>query len=154
MKLRGCGGGVTAWKGTNTTYPNKFGVYIVDSSITAANDTVAEAIKGKCALGRPWNSLHRSVIARTYEDGSIRSSGYTHWFDGGVENYVPGTTLQSEYETYGPGWNETGRLLGGVDTILDAELWEEYNEPAKVFQFGYEGGGFGYVDWIDSTPWW
>lgn len=33
LQLRGCGGGITAWKGTNTTTPNKYGVYIVDSSV-------------------------------------------------------------------------------------------------------------------------
>ncbi|EED18594.1 pectin methylesterase, putative [Talaromyces stipitatus ATCC 10500] len=153
LQLRSCGGGITAWKGTNTTYPNKFGVYIVDSTINAANASIAASIKGKCALGRPWNSLHRSIFARTYEDESIESSGYTHWVNGGAENYKLGVTLQAEFETYGPGWNETGRLSGGWDTILNRSIWEEYGEPAKVFQFGYESGGFGYVDWIDWTPW-
>lgn len=153
LQLRSCGGGITAWKGTNTTYANKFGVYVVDSTINAANTSIAATIKGKCALGRPWNSMHRSIFARTYEDASIQSSGYKDWVNKGVENYTPGVTLQAEFESYGPGWNETGRVVGGWDTILNQTVWKEYDEPAKVFQFGYVGGGFGYVDWIDRTPW-
>jgi pectinesterase len=54
IALRNCGGGITAWKGTNTTFPNKYGVYIVDSNVHAANASIASVIKGKCALGRPW----------------------------------------------------------------------------------------------------
>lgn len=97
--------------------------------------------------------MHRSIFARTCEDASIRSSGYIDWVNKGVENYTPGVTLQAEFETYGPGWNATGRVAGGWDTILNETVWKEYDEPAKVFQFGYVGGGFGYVHWIDKTPW-
>jgi hypothetical protein len=32
VELRGCGGGIIAWKGTNTTFPNKYGAYISESS--------------------------------------------------------------------------------------------------------------------------
>lgn len=54
ITLRSCGGGITAWKGTNTTFENKYGVYIVDSNVHAANSSIAAKIVGKCALGRPW----------------------------------------------------------------------------------------------------
>ncbi|KAL1963414.1 hypothetical protein VTN77DRAFT_8430 [Rasamsonia byssochlamydoides] len=151
LVLRNCGGGITAWKGTNTTFPNKYGVYIVDSRITAANASVAQIIQGKCALGRPWNSQHRSIFARTYEDGSIISSGYIDWIVDGVGRYTPNVTLMAEYKTYGPGFNLTGRLDGKVDTLLSDAQYAAYDSPAKVFQT--ETGEFGNVGWIDWTPW-
>jgi pectin methylesterase-like acyl-CoA thioesterase len=77
ITLRGCGGGITAWKGTNTTFENKYGVYIDDSVVRKANSTLE--IEGECALGRPWNALHRSIFANTYLDDSIRPSGYIEW---------------------------------------------------------------------------
>jgi pectin methylesterase-like acyl-CoA thioesterase len=54
LALRGCGGGITAWKGTNTTGVNKYGVYVHDSEIVKASSSLN--IKGKCSLGRPWVS--------------------------------------------------------------------------------------------------
>ena len=52
IRLRSCGGGITAWKGTNTTFENKYGIYIADSNVRAANSSLI--IAGRCALGRPW----------------------------------------------------------------------------------------------------
>ncbi|KAJ5162271.1 hypothetical protein N7492_007663 [Penicillium capsulatum] len=75
LQLRGCGGGITAWKGSNTTFENRYGVYIVDSQVRAANASLAARINGACALGRPWNSQHRSIFARSFEDGSIDPAG-------------------------------------------------------------------------------
>lgn len=77
VSLRGCGGGITAWKGTNTTFVNHYGVYIHDSVVQKANSSLS--IAGKCALGRPWNALHRSIFENTYLDDSIRPSGYIQW---------------------------------------------------------------------------
>lgn len=77
ITLRGCGGGITAWKGTNTTFENKYGVYIDHSVVRKANSSLE--IEGECALGRPWNALHRSIFANTYLDDSIRPSGYIEW---------------------------------------------------------------------------
>lgn len=77
LSLRSCGGGITAWKGTNTTFVNKYGVYIHDSSVLKANSSLQ--IQGLCALGRPWNALHRSIFANTYLDDSIKPSGYIQW---------------------------------------------------------------------------
>lgn len=77
LSLRGCGGGITAWKGSNTTFVNHYGVYIHDSDVVKANSTLN--ITGKCALGRPWNAQHRSIFVDTYLDDSIRPSGYIQW---------------------------------------------------------------------------
>jgi pectin methylesterase-like acyl-CoA thioesterase len=77
VKLRGCGGGITAWKGSNTTFENKYGVYIHDSHVAKENSTLN--ITGECALGRPWNAQHRSIFANNYLDDSIRPSGYIQW---------------------------------------------------------------------------
>lgn len=147
IQLRGCGGGITAWKGTNTTFENKYGIYIADSTLKAANTSIAADIKGACALGRPWNSQHRSIFARSFEDGSIDSSGYIDWVVSGVARYKAGTTLMAEYKTFGPGFNKTGRVDGGVTTVLGKKEWEPYSEPRKVFQ--NPEGVFGDVQWID-----
>lgn len=77
LSLRSCGGGITAWKGTNTTFVNHYGAYIHDSFVRKANSSLG--IKGECALGRPWNAGHRSIFANTYLDDSIRASGYIEW---------------------------------------------------------------------------
>ncbi|KAJ5288608.1 pectin lyase-like protein [Penicillium angulare] len=143
IQLRGCGGGITAWKGTNTTFENKYGVYIVDSNVAAANSSVAPSIKGKCALGRPWNALHRSIFANTYEDGSILPAGYIQWDD----RYEDGSTLMAEYEAFGPGFNKTARVDGGYDTLLSKKGYQTYSTPEVVFQD--QEGKLGYVDWID-----
>src|ERR1700749_2099516 len=79
IQMRSCGGGVTAWKGTNTTFANKYGVYISDSFLNAANSSIAPAMVGKLYLGRPWNAQHRSVYLNTYMDASIRGQGYEKW---------------------------------------------------------------------------
>lgn len=145
--LRGCGGGITAWKGTNTTFENKYGIYIVDSTVKAANASIKPEIEGACALGRPWNSQHRSIFADSYEDGSIDASGYIDWLVSGVGRYEKGVTLMAEYKTYGPGFNATGRRDGNVTTLLDKRGYEAYSEPKKVFQD--QEGAFGDVSWID-----
>lgn len=77
LALRGCGGGITAWKGANSTFENKYGVYVVDSVVQKANSSLQ--LEGKCALGRPWNAQHRSIFANDYLDDSIRPSGYIQW---------------------------------------------------------------------------
>ncbi|OOO05247.1 glycoside hydrolase family 43 [Aspergillus oryzae] len=148
LVLRGCGGGITAWKGTNTTYPNKFGVYVHASSINAANASVVVEQKGRCALGRPWNSGHRSIFAEIYEDGTIQDSGYVLW-----QAPITEQTLMGVYENIGPGWNVGARREYNYSVILDKETWEECNSPAKVFLT--EEGTPGNVQWIDQRiRWW
>lgn len=77
VSLRGCGGGITAWKGSNTTFANAYGVYIHDSVVQKANSSLE--IAGQCALGRPWNAQHRSIFANNYLDDSILPGGYVQW---------------------------------------------------------------------------
>ncbi|QRD84942.1 beta-xylosidase [Aspergillus flavus] len=148
LVLQGYGGGITAWKGTNMTYPNKFGVYVHASSINAANASVVVEQKGRCALGRPWNSGHRSIFAETYEDGTIQDSGYVLW-----QAPITEQTLMGVYENIGPGWNVGARREYIYSVILDKETWEECNSPAKVFLT--EEGTPGNVQWIDQRiRWW
>ncbi|PWY68555.1 pectin lyase-like protein [Aspergillus sclerotioniger CBS 115572] len=141
--LRSCGGGITAWKGTNTTVPNNYGVYIHDSTVRAANISIAPDIKESCALGRPWNALHRSIFANTYEDGSIEPSGYINWED----RWSANETLMAEYKAYGPGFNLTGREDSEVSVLLDSREYARYSDPERVFLF--PDGKVGNVGWID-----
>lgn len=108
---------------------------------------MAPSIVGACALGRPWNSQHRSIFARSYEDASIKASGYIDWIVAGVARYEKNVTFMAEYDIRGPGFNATGRADGNVTTVLDKRGFEPYSEPAKVFQ--NQEGVFGDVAWID-----
>jgi pectin methylesterase-like acyl-CoA thioesterase len=58
LSMRNCGGGITAWKGTATKFPNKYGVYIHESRVQKANASLS--ISGRCSLGRPWVSSNIS----------------------------------------------------------------------------------------------
>ncbi|KAF7589380.1 hypothetical protein BBP40_004428 [Aspergillus hancockii] len=148
--LRNCGGGVTAWKGTNTSFTNNYGVYIVDSTVKAANASIAPDIKGKCALGRPWNSLHRSIFARTSEDASIIPSGYIDWIVSGVGRWSQDTVM-AEYRVSGPGFNATGRKDGNVTIVMNDKEWARYSSPAKVFQHpDGKPGNIGWIDWATA----
>lgn len=148
--LRNCGGGITAWKGTNTTFENKYGIYIVSSTVKAANASIGRTITGKCALGRPWNSQHRSIFANTYEDGSIVDTGYINWIVDGVGR-LTNDTVMAEYRALGPGFNLTGRREAGIGIVMNQNLYRPYDRPNKVFQT--PDGTFGNVGWIDWTPW-
>jgi pectinesterase len=99
---------------------------------------------GKCALGRPWNSAHRSIFANTYEDTSIAASGYVLW-----SAPITNQTLMAEYNDIGPGFNLTGRLRYNYTVLLDDSGWEPYNSPKKVFLT--PNGEEGPTAWIDST---
>ncbi|KAF1959931.1 putative pectin methylesterase [Byssothecium circinans] len=145
--MRGCGGGVAAWKGSNTTsFANRFGVYVHGSRVVAANASVAVGMRGRCALGRPWNALHRSVFSESYLDASVRASGYVGW--SASESRVGNGTFMAEYRSFGPGWNETGRREGGVTRVLSEEMWRPYSSPQEVFQY-FKSGKTGNVGWID-----
>ncbi|GME36851.1 Pectinesterase catalytic [Neofusicoccum parvum] len=147
LSLRSCGGGITAWKGTNTSFPNAYGVYIHDSVVEKANSSLS--IAGKCALGRPWNAQHRSIFANTYLDDSIESSGYIIW--GSTDPRTNNYTFMAEYGDFGPGWNETGRLAANITKVLTEEQYEPYDSVEKVFQYPFSGE-FGNVGWIDESP--
>ncbi|KAF1944975.1 pectin methylesteras-like protein [Clathrospora elynae] len=148
LSLRNCGGGVTAWKGTNTTkFENRYGVYIHDSTVQKANETLE--IGGKCALGRPWNTLHRSIFANTYLDDSVLAEGYVKW--SATDPRVGQGAVMAEYADYGPGWNATARKEGNVTIVMDREEYEPYSTLEKVFQYPFDGQ-FGNVGWIDRSP--
>ncbi|TVY46949.1 putative pectinesterase 67 [Lachnellula cervina] len=138
IALRSCGGGITAWKGTNTTFANKYGVYIVDSNVHAANSSLSITNGGK------QNAQMRAIFARTYLDSSILSTGYIDWVPA---RYTPNLTLQAEYRNYGPGYNVSGRASALSDVQLTDRQWEGYDEPGKVFQT--PEGRFGNTGWID-----
>ncbi|KAI8932268.1 hypothetical protein NX059_010469 [Plenodomus lindquistii] len=147
VTLRGCGGGITAWKGTNTTFMNKYGVYIHDSQVKKANSSLA--ITGKCALGRPWNALHRSIFANSYLDDSIQPNGYIQWSVS--DPRVIANTTMAEYKDYGPGWNETARIASNVTIVMNEAQYKPYSSVEKVFQYPNQGR-FGNVAWIDTDP--
>ncbi|EPS42230.1 hypothetical protein H072_3795 [Dactylellina haptotyla CBS 200.50] len=150
LLMRSCGGGVTAWKGTNTTFANKYGVYISSSDLVASNATIAAKMVGKCALGRPWNALHRSVFMDCYMDASIKPQGYIPWSSQPVPE-----TLMGEYGTYGQGWNPSGRMLtqlsNGVPLVMTTELDDNtvkpYRKPEDVF---ITPDGKSNIGWIDT----
>jgi pectin methylesterase-like acyl-CoA thioesterase len=147
VSMRSCGGGITAWKGTNTTFENKYGVYIHDSEVRKANSSLS--IAGKCALGRPWNALHRSIFANSYMDDSIQPNGYIEWSK--TEPRVNANTTMAEYKSYGPGWNEETRRKSNVSIVMTEEEYAEYDSLEKVFQYPFSGE-FGNTKWIDRMP--
>lgn len=160
VTLRSCGGGITAWKGTNTSFANKYGVYITNSSVLASNASIAAGETGKCALGRPWNAQMRSIFSYTYLDASILPAGYFDWapdrYTNGTANHTDSNwgfnelaTIQAEYMNYGPGWNLTAREASPYDRILTPTQFAEFSSPKKIFQF--PDGRFGNYKWIDFS---
>ncbi|KIY69286.1 carbohydrate esterase family 8 protein [Cylindrobasidium torrendii FP15055 ss-10] len=147
LLLRSCGGGITAWKGTNTTFDNKYGVYIHDSRVVKANSSLQ--IEGECPLGRPWNAQHRSIFANNYLDDSVAPSGYIAW--GSTDPRTNNYTFMAEYNDYGPGFDLDARLAENLTKILTEEEYKEYSTVEVVFQEAFSGK-FGYVGWIDTSP--
>ncbi len=147
LLLRGCGGGITAWKGTITPYANKFGVYISDSSTAAANSTIAPELVGQCALGRPWNALMRSVFMNTYLDSSIKPQGFIVWST--TASQYNASTIEAEWKDYGPGYNLTAILASNVTQLLTDDMVEQYRTPESVFMT--PTGKQPAVDWIDEA---
>ncbi|KAG9671208.1 pectin lyase-like protein, partial [Aureobasidium melanogenum] len=147
LSLRNCGGGITAWKGTNTTFVNHYGAYISDSSVLAANSSLE--IVGKCALGRPWNAGHRSIFANTCLDDSIMPGGYIKW--SATDPRIGANTTMAEYKDYGPGWNATGRAQANITLVMTDAEYAPYSTLEKVFQYPFSGK-FGNTKWIDRKP--
>ncbi|TKX26317.1 pectinesterase-like protein 1 [Elsinoe australis] len=145
--LRGCGGGITAWKGSNTTFVNHYGVYIHDSNVRKENATLQ--ITKQCALGRPWNAQHRSIFANCELDDSIRDSGYIQW--SATDPRLEINTTMAEYKDHGPGFNLTGRLVANVTKLFSDADYKPYGTPEKVFQYPFTGE-FGNTAWIDKHP--
>ena len=125
-------------------------MYIHGSEVRAANASIAPSLVGRCALGRPWNALHRSIFVNTYEDASVRPSGYIIWSTSDPRvNY---NTTMAEYKDFGPGFNITGRSAASNVTIeMTKKQYQPYSSLAKVFQFPFNGT-FGNTAWIDQHP--
>ncbi|ORY60578.1 pectin methylesterase family protein [Pseudomassariella vexata] len=148
LSLRACGGGITAWKGTNTTFANKYGVYISSSRVLVANSSIAPALVDKCSLGRPWNALHRSVFMDTYFDSSILPAGYTAW-GGAVNGNIGVNTTMAVWDVYGPGYDGVAERKSNVTMIFDDEEIEPYVRPVDVFMT--PAGEQPDVAWIDPA---
>ncbi|KAK7740708.1 hypothetical protein SLS53_005176 [Cytospora paraplurivora] len=131
LSLRHCGGGITAWKGMNTTFANKYGAYVDASQVIADNSSTAADVVGRCALGRPWNAQHRSVFMDSYLDASIRPGGYIDW--SATERRVNNYTFMATWDNYGPGWNVTAERASNITIVLDDEGVEPYRWPVDVF---------------------
>ncbi|GAO13077.1 hypothetical protein UVI_02024390 [Ustilaginoidea virens] len=152
ITLRGCGGGITAWKGQSTSSANKYGVYVSDSRVGAANASVGAAIAATCYLGRPWNDLHRSVFFNTWLDGSIAPAGYSTWNN--APSGAPGSrygigTFMAEYGGKGPGFDLRGRQAGRVTRVLTSDEVGPYRTPEHVFTTWK--GEQPNIEWIDPA---
>jgi pectin methylesterase-like acyl-CoA thioesterase len=147
LSLRSCGGGITAWKGTNTTFPNKYGIYIANSQLIAANASIAAEIAGKCALGRPWNAQHRSIFMHSYFDASINPQGYVQW--GSTDQRINNYTFMATYDDHGPGYNATAERESNITLVLDAKGVAPYWKPVDVFMT--PEGRQPNVAWIGSS---
>lgn len=147
LSLRHCGGGVTAWKGTNTTFTNKYGVYVDATQLLANNWTTKAEVAGTCALGRPWNDAHRSVFMDSYFDTSILPAGYIVWTASlpRVDNY----TFMATWEDYGPGWNPEAERASNVTLVLNETTVAPYRWPRDVFLTS--NGTAGNDWWIDQS---
>lgn len=146
LLLRGCGGGITAWKGTNTTFDNKYGVYMANSKVMATNTTILESKEYQCSLGRPWNSLHRSLLMDSYLDKTVLPAGYTIWE--GSPNFNNLTTM-ALYSMTGPGNNITAQIESKVTLVWSEEEARPYLRPRDVFMT--PEGNQPNVDWIDAV---
>ncbi|RYP42672.1 hypothetical protein DL767_000041 [Monosporascus sp. MG133] len=146
LALRGCGGGITAWKGTNTTFPNKYGVYISNSRVVAANSSIASEIEDKCSLGRPWNDGHRSVFMETYFDSSILPAGYTPWSGQPNGRIGPNTTM-AVYDVYGPGYDAAAEEASNVTKVFSRSQVKPFRRPIDVFMT--PTGKQPNIGWID-----
>ncbi|KAH7309855.1 pectin lyase fold/virulence factor [Stachybotrys elegans] len=145
LALRNCHGAITAWKGTNTTFTNKYGVYVSDSRVIAANNSIAASMERKCPLGRPWNSLHRSIFLNSYMDKSILPEGYIQW--GITDPRFDGNTFMAVHENFGPGYDATA-LNKSTTLVLDDQTIRPYRSPVDVFTG--PNGESGDVSWIDE----
>jgi len=159
LSLRNCGGGITAWKGTNTTTTtttasppsNKYGVYISQTQFRAANSTIAPAIKDRCSLGRPWNDIHRSVIMESYFDDSILPAGYTGWEGKPPNNNGVGPgTIMAVHNVFGPGYDDAAEQASNVTKVFDRAQARPYLKPVDVF---ITEEGKPDVKWLDPVVW-
>lgn len=102
---------------------------------------------GKCALGRPWNDLDRTIYMETYFDASIKPAGFIIWSTSTPR--VDNGTHMSTWNDYGPGYNRTAELLSNVTLVLDDREVAPYRYPVDVFQD--QNGNFPDIWWIDQS---
>ncbi|KAJ8111658.1 hypothetical protein OPT61_g5804 [Boeremia exigua] len=133
LVLCGCGGGIIAWKGSNTIFPNKYGCYVAYSTREAANSTTAAKNVGKYSLGRSWDSLHRSAYVNSTMNTTILPQGYTKWSNNPAKANYGNFTLMAEYASQGPGWDITVRAADNVTLVLNGTVVSPYSSPAHVF---------------------
>ncbi|EJC97869.1 uncharacterized protein FOMMEDRAFT_137258 [Fomitiporia mediterranea MF3/22] len=138
---RACGGGITAWKGTNLTDApgNRYGAYINNSRIIRSPDANATLdITGKCFLGRPWNDLATTVYLRTFMDDTIQPAGWTP-FDA-ARPTIMNTTFYAEFDNFGPGANTSQRVSDHILTAAEAAnftLEKVFLEVPQWIDFDY-----------------
>ncbi|KAI1436417.1 carbohydrate esterase family 8 protein [Xylaria sp. CBS 124048] len=138
----------TLFIGTNTTFHNKYGVYISDSQVLAANSSVASAITDRCSLGRPWNALHRSLFANTHLDASILPAGYTAWA-GEANGDIGINTTMAVYDVYGPGYDAAAEKASNITKVFGKKEAIPYLRPVGVFMT--PEGKQPNVEWIDPS---
>lgn len=133
--------------GTNTTFTNRYGIYIDRSQLIAANYTISKSMKGKCALGRPWNDADRTIYMDTYFDASIKPAGFEVWSSGTPR--VDNNTFMATWNDTGPGYNKTAEELSNITKVLSDDEVAAYRYPVDVFQD--QNGTFPNIAWIDSS---
>ncbi|KDQ62039.1 carbohydrate esterase family 8 protein [Jaapia argillacea MUCL 33604] len=139
---RACGGGITAWKGTNQTDApgNRYGVYIADSKIIRSPDANATTVTdSQCYLGRPWNDLCTAVYLRTYMDSSVNATGFIPFST--ARPVIMNTTYYAEYMSYGPGGNTTARASDHILTDSEATNFTiegVFLETPQWIDYGYQ----------------
>lgn len=82
----------------------------------------------------------------TFLDASITPPGYEKW--GATDPRYSNLTTMAEFGSYGPGFNLSGRLAGGIALELTKQQLTPYRSPKAVFMD--ESGKQPYVDWIDK----
>jgi len=133
--------------GSNTTFANKYGVYIDRTRVLPSNSTIASAIAGKCALGRPWNSQHRSIFMDSYLSDAILPGGYIRW--SATDPRVDHFTFMATYGDHGPGYNVAAERASNVTKVLTDEEVKPYRWPVDVFMT--PKGETPNVEWIDKS---
>jgi hypothetical protein len=120
--------------------------------VLAANQTILATKFHSCALGRPWNAQHRSIVMDTYLDSTVLPAGYIVW--GTDTPNFNKYTYMAVSDNYGPGVNitaEQNNLHHGLNVtiVLDDAGVRAYRWPVDVFQT--EDGNLPNIDWIDHS---
>ncbi|SOV07627.1 uncharacterized protein UDID_14934 [Ustilago sp. UG-2017a] len=138
LLLRGCGGGITAWRGD--PQDPLVGVYISNSNIIRSpHASTLKPMEKACYLGRPWNIYSHSTYLNTYMSNIIADAGFKVWAKR-QSNFDPRLTRFAEYRSSGP-----GGYMGNRDYTLERALTDK---EAKGITYKKVFGGS--TPWIDS----